>query len=113
MRSCSACGGRVEDDFRFCPACGAAQRTKIVESFRGRGDLGDGALQASVYLAPPRHVRLSIWRDERAEAVVSLDAREARRLGAFLLAVVPGRGRADAVARLRRVLARRARVLSR
>ena len=106
MRSCQACGHRVEDSFRFCPHCGAVQRTKIVESFRGRDDLGDGALQASVYLATPRHVRLSILRDERAEAVVSLDEREGRRLARFLLSVIPGGERPHGIARLREALTR-------
>lgn len=107
MRSCSSCDRSLEDEFRFCPYCGAVQRTKLVESFRGRGDLGDGALQASVYVEPPEHVRLSIWREERAEAVVALDAREARRLGRFLLAVVPGGRRTEVLSsRLKRVLTR-------
>lgn len=96
----------MEDAFRFCPHCGAAQRTKIVESFHGRDDLGDGALQVSAYLAEPQHVRFSIWRDERAEAVVSLAPAEGRRLARFLGAAVSAEERSDPLTRLRRAVVR-------
>lgn len=86
MRRCSGCGGDVRDEFRFCPHCGRAQRTKFVEYFRGHPDVGDGGLRVSVYLAEPRHARLSIWRGDEAQAAISLDPRETRRLGRFLLA---------------------------
>src|SRR5215472_6603943 len=85
MRSCSACGGGVEDEFRFCPHCGKSQRTKIVEYFSGHPEVGDGGLRVSVYLTEPRHARLSVWRGEEAQAAISLDPRESGRLGRFLL----------------------------
>jgi len=85
MRRCSACGMGVEDEFRFCPHCGKAQRTKIVEYFSGHPDVGDGGLRVSVYLTKPQHARLSVWRGEEAQAAISLDPHEAGRLGRFLL----------------------------
>lgn len=91
MRTCSLCSARLEDGFRFCPHCGAAQRSKIVEYFRGHADLDDGWLRISAYLTSPRHLRLSIWRHDRAEAALSLDPDEAHRLGRFLLDVTPPR----------------------
>jgi Ser/Thr protein kinase RdoA (MazF antagonist) len=84
VRGCVECGRELEDDFRFCPGCGAAQRRKLVEYFRGDRRLDDGWLRASAYLVEPRHVRLSIWRNDRAEAVLSLDPAEAERLRRFL-----------------------------
>lgn len=84
MRRCSACGGGVQDEFRFCPHCGSAQRTKIVEYFLGHPDVGDGGLRASIYLTEPRHVRLSVWRGEEAQAAISLDPSESSRLARFL-----------------------------
>ena len=86
MRSCRACEGAVEDDFRFCPHCGKAQRTKIVEYFQGHPDIGDGGLRVSVYLTEPQHARLSVWRGEEAQAAISLDPHESGRLAGFLLA---------------------------
>ena len=86
MHSCRECGGAVQDDFRFCPHCGNSQRTKIVEYFQGHPDVGDGGLRVSVYLTEPQHARLSVWRGDEAQAVISLDPREAGRLGRFLLA---------------------------
>jgi hypothetical protein len=91
MRSCGGCGGDVRDDFRFCPHCGKAQRTKIVEYFRGHPDVGDGGLRVSVYLTEPQHARLSVWRGEEAQAAISLDPHEATRLGNFLLSVAKHR----------------------
>ena len=87
MRSCRGCGGAVQDDFRFCPHCGKAQRTKIVEYFRGHPDVGDGGLRVSVYLTEPQHARLSVWRGEEVQAAISLDPHEAGRLASFLLSV--------------------------
>jgi zinc-ribbon domain len=84
VRTCSACGRGIEDDFRFCPGCGAPLRVKLVEHFRGAGELGDGWLRVSAYLSPPQHVRFSIWRDEGVESALSLRPGEARRLAAFL-----------------------------
>lgn len=92
MASCSTCGTRTEDGFRFCPGCGRALRTKLVEYFRGDRRLDDGDLRVSVYLAEPRHVRLSVWRDETAESALSLDPPEAARLARFLGAATEARG---------------------
>jgi len=87
MHDCRGCGGEVQDDFRFCPHCGKAQRTKIVEYFRGHPDVGDGGLRVSVYLTEPQHARLSVWRGDEAESVISLDPHESGRLARFLLSV--------------------------
>ncbi len=73
-----------QDEFRFCPHCGKAQRTKIVEYFQGHPDVGDGGLRVSVYLTEPRHARLSVWRGDEAQAAISLDPEEAGRLARFL-----------------------------
>ena len=75
----------MQDEFRFCPHCGKAQRTKIVEYFQGHPDVGDGGLRVSVYLTKPQHARLSVWRGEQAEAAISLDPHESSRLARFLL----------------------------
>ena len=76
----------MEDEFRFCPHCGKAQRTKIVEYFQGHPDVGDGGLRVSVYLTEPKHARLSVWRGEEAQAAISLAPDESGRLGRFLVA---------------------------
>ena len=99
MRRCSACHGEVRDEFRFCPHCGRAQRTKIVEYFRGHPDVGDGGLRVSVYLTRPRNTRLSVWRGEEAKAAISLDPSETRRLGRYLLAT-SGQTRRGRIARV-------------
>ena len=92
MRKCAGCRGEVEERFRFCPWCGAAQRLKIVDFFRSHplveGDRGK-ALRVSRYLGGAvTHVRFSVWneskRSARAEAAVSLDEEEASRLSRFL-----------------------------
>ena len=83
----------MQDEFRFCPHCGKAQRTKIVEYFRGHPDVGDGGLRVSVYLTEPRHARLSVWRGDEAQAAISLDPRESGRLASFLLSAGPDRQR--------------------
>lgn len=88
MAECPACRTTIEDEFRFCPGCGRRLRTKVVEYFRGDRRLDDGDLRVSVYLTEPQNVRLSFWRDERAEAALSLDPAEAARLAGFLGAVV-------------------------
>ena len=85
MRRCNACGGGVQDEFRFCPHCGKSQRTKIVEYFQGHPDVGDGGLRVSLYLTEPQHARLSVWCGEAAEAAISLDPHESGRLARFLL----------------------------
>ncbi|HEY2354635.1 MAG TPA: hypothetical protein VGH79_07050 [Gaiellaceae bacterium] len=102
MRTCGACRGEVQDEFRFCPHCGKAQRTKIVEHFRGHPDVGDGGLRVSLYLGEPSHARFSIWHGDAAEAAMSLDPAETHRLARFLLAQPEiARGRiARALARL-------------
>jgi hypothetical protein len=88
---CATCGGRVEESFRFCPWCASPQRLKLVEFFRGYAitdrDRGK-ALRVSRYLGGrERHVRFSVWSGEGvAEAAVSLDENEARRLRRFLAA---------------------------
>lgn len=84
VRTCVGCGERVEDDYRFCPRCGTAQRVKVVEYFQGAKELDDGWLRVSVYLARPQHVRLSIWKRDRAEAAMSLSPSEVERLADFL-----------------------------
>jgi hypothetical protein len=101
MRKCRGCGSAVQDEFRFCPHCGRAQRTKIVEYFRGHPDVGDGGLRVSVYLGETQHTRLSVWHGDEAEAAISLEPDEARRLGRFLLATPTATRR-----RIARVLAR-------
>lgn len=87
MAECPSCATQVQHEFRFCPGCGRALRSKVVEYFRGDSRLDDGDLRVSVYLAEPQHVRLSVWRDDVAEAALSLDPVEAGRLATFLTAV--------------------------
>ena len=77
MSTCAHCGTAIEETFRFCPGCGRALRTKVVEYFRGDRRLDDGDLRVSVYLTEPQHVRLSVWREEAAEAALSLEPAEA------------------------------------
>jgi hypothetical protein len=88
MAACRACRGEVEGAHRFCPWCGSPQRSKFVEFFRGHPQIDDGrALRASRYFGPEpeeRHVRFSVWTDDRAEAAVSLSEPEADRLVRFL-----------------------------
>jgi hypothetical protein len=89
MMACSGCEQELEAAFRFCPWCGTPQRLKLVEFFRSHPLIGrnDGALRASRYFGPEpedRHVRFSIWRNEAAEAAVSLPEEEAERLTRFL-----------------------------
>jgi hypothetical protein len=93
MRACSTCRTELEECFRFCPWCGAAQRLKIVDFFRSHPlieqDRGK-ALRVSRYLGGDvlRHVRFSVWNESgraaRAEAAVSLDEEEAARVARFL-----------------------------
>ena len=92
MSECPRCSARIEEEFRFCPGCGRRLRTKVVEYFRGDRRLDDGDLRVSVYLAEPQNVRLSLWRNEKAEAALSLDPAEAARLAKFLNAVVRPHG---------------------
>jgi hypothetical protein len=101
MRTCGACRGEVQDEFRFCPHCGKAQRTKIVEYFRGHPEMGDGGLRVSLYLGEKQHARFSVWHGDEAAAAISLDPVETRRLARFLLASPEA-----ARGRIARVLAR-------
>ena len=80
---------------RFCPWCGRALRTKLVEFFPANaaieGDRGR-ALRVSRYLSGSegRHTRFSIWQpDGSAAAAVSLDDAEAARLASFLQGTAP------------------------
>ena len=94
MPACASCRGEVEERFRFCPWCAAAQRAKIVEFFAGHLLVEDDpakALRVSRYLGDTeehRHVRFSVWSGggttPRAEAAVSLADDEAQRLARFL-----------------------------
>jgi hypothetical protein len=92
MPACPSCRGEVEERFRFCPWCGAAQRVKIVEFFAAHPLVEkdpEKALRVSRYLGDAeerRHVRFSVWsgRPPRAEAAVSLADDEAERLARFL-----------------------------
>jgi hypothetical protein len=104
MRLCGDCRAEIEASFRFCPHCGHAQRTKLVEWFRGDKRIDDGALRISVYLTEPQHVRVSIWKEGVAEAAMSLQPPEAERLASFLSSVVrrPARRSARSLVRLHR-----------
>jgi hypothetical protein len=105
MRRCAACHGDLADEHRFCPWCGAAQRLKLVQFFRGHASIhpaGERMLRVSRYLDPETpHVRFSVWNERgTAEAAVSLDEDEAQRLADFVRET--GRGRLAAlVAQLR------------
>jgi hypothetical protein len=101
MPACASCRGEVEERFRFCPWCGAAQRTTIVEFFPAHPHVEEDpekALRVSRYLGDSeetRHVRFSVWSGggtPRAKAAVSLADEEAERLAQFLAdtARVPG-----------------------
>jgi len=91
MRECAGCGEPVEARFHYCPWCSAPQRRKLVEFFRPHRELeGDRgkAIRVSRYFGgseAERHVRFSVWNETgRAEAAVSLDEDEARRLARFI-----------------------------
>jgi hypothetical protein len=115
MPGCSHCSGSLEAEFRFCPWCGAPQRSKLVEFFEAHplvaGDSGK-ALRVSRYAGPAddeRHVRFSVWNsDGLAEGAVSLEDAEAERLARFLLAALgrtarrPARAVVSVLAGLRR-----------
>ena len=97
MRRCSHCDGELEARFRFCPCCGQAQRVKLVEFFARHPDesiTSADALRVSRYFESnetPAQVRLSVWSNDRADAVVSLDDAEAERLARFLAPPAPRR----------------------
>ena len=86
MTACSRCGKDVEAQFRFCPWCGVAQRSKLVEFFRPHPNSPGRALRVSRYFGDEPQVRFSVWDDGVARAAVSLDEEEGRRLAAFLAA---------------------------
>jgi zinc-ribbon domain len=86
MAACSRCGKDVEATFRFCPWCGLAQRSKLVEFFRPHPNSAGRALRVSRYFGEEPQVRFSVWDDGVARAAVSLDEAESRRLAAFLAA---------------------------
>jgi len=87
--SCTQCGQQVEPAFRYCPWCGATQRRKLVEFFRGHFELDRGrSLRVSRYFRThdqEPHVRFSVWNEEgEAQAAVSVDEEEAARIAFFL-----------------------------
>ena len=93
MTACAACGRESEARFRFCPWCGVAQRRKIVEFFRAHPGSSGRALRVSRYLGDDPQVRFSVWDDGIAQAAVSLDEQESRRLADFIAATAPQRKR--------------------
>jgi hypothetical protein len=105
MTQCRHCGAEIEATFRFCPWCSGAQRSKLVEFFRGVDEDEHRMLRVSRYL-PEKRVRLSVW-DETgtARAAVSLDDDGAARLAAFL-APPPERARPSLLDELRTLVRR-------
>ena len=91
MTACAARGRDAEARFRFCPWCGTAQRRKIVEFFRAHPNSSGRALRVSRYYGDEPHVRFSVCDDGIAQAAVSLDEDESRRLAAFVGATEPRR----------------------
>ena len=84
--ACAQCRREIEAVFRFCPWCGGAQRTKLVEFFLSHLPGEERrALRVSKYLREG-HVRFSVWDDDEAQAAISIDEDEAARLSAFLAA---------------------------
>jgi hypothetical protein len=84
MTACTGCGNHLEARFRFCPWCGVAQRSKLVEFFRPHPNSLGRALRVSRYYGDDPQVRFSVWDDGVARAAVSLDEAETRRLTRFL-----------------------------
>jgi hypothetical protein len=93
MTACAACGKDSEARFRFCPWCGTAQRRKIFEFFRSHPSTSGRALRVSRYYGDDPQVRFSVWDDGVAQAAVSLDEAESRRLASFIAATEPRRRR--------------------
>jgi hypothetical protein len=91
MSDCVGCGVTIGEDYRYCPWCGATQEPKLTEFFHPHAliERDRGALRVSRYLAksaPRRHVRFSVWsKSGEAQAAISIDEPEARRLAAFLV----------------------------
>jgi hypothetical protein len=109
MHVCRECGGEVDPTFRFCPWCAVPLRSKLVQFFfahpkieRDRGK----ALRVSRYLGDERHVRFSVWDESgAAQAAVSIDEDEAKRLARFVgESSVPRRRRLRPSLSLRRTL---------
>lgn len=89
MRACGHCNRPVDERYRYCPWCASPQRSKLVEFFVGTGEDAAKALRVSHYTVE-RHVRFSVWdASGTAEAALSLDEDEARRVAAFLAPRVP------------------------
>ncbi len=86
----------MDATFRFCPWCAAPQRQKIVEFFRPHSHDAGRALRVSRYFGDDPQVRFSVWDDGVAQAAVSLDEDEARRLSRFLEVRQPSVRRAGA-----------------
>ncbi|HEX5247916.1 MAG TPA: hypothetical protein VFW41_12390 [Gaiellaceae bacterium] len=84
MAACRQCGGALEATYRFCPWCAAPQRQKIVEFFRPHPRDAGRALRVSRYFGDEPQVRFSVWDDGVAQAAVSLDEDETRRLTRYL-----------------------------
>ena len=84
MAQCGRCGCSVEASFRFCPWCAAPQRRKLVEFFLPHPRDVGRALRVSRYFGEEPQVRFSVWEDGVAQAAVSLEEIEARRLADFL-----------------------------
>ena len=84
MHACKQCGGSIGTAFRYCPWCASPQRAKLVEFFGGTGVESGKALRVSRY-TEEGHVRFSVWDESGvAEAAVSVDEAEARRLADFV-----------------------------
>ena len=84
MTACGRCGCSVDATFRFCPWCAAPQRRKLVEFFRAHPRDAGRALRVSRYFGDEPQVRFSVWEDGVAQAAVSLEAAETKRLVSFL-----------------------------
>jgi len=86
MAACGGCGGKIDAGFRFCPWCAAPQRRKLVEFFRAHPRDAGRALRVSRYYGEEPQVRFSVWDDGVAQAAVSLEDEEARRVAEFVAA---------------------------
>jgi hypothetical protein len=96
MHACGQCGGSIEEAFRYCPWCAVPQRVKLVEFFGGTGAEAGKALRVSRYVQEG-HVRFSVWNESGvAEAAVSVDEAEARRLANFVAGATTETPRAQA-----------------
>jgi hypothetical protein len=92
MSECIRCERSIGEAFTYCPWCGWHQEPKLTEFFNAHSQIErnrGGALRVSRYLArsaPRRHIRFSVWsKSGEAEAAISIDEPEARRLAQFLL----------------------------